>query len=57
MTETDRFRVLSFLALLCALLLSISACAAGGGSLSSPPAQPAAPSLAPYVVTPPDVVE
>lgn len=57
MTGTDRFRVLGFLALLCALLLSISACAAGGGSLSTPPAQPAAPSLAPYVVTPPDVVE
>ena len=57
MTGTDRFRVLCFLALQCALLLSISACAAGGGSLSTPPAQPAAPSLAPYVVTPPDVVE
>ena len=57
MTGTDRFRVLGLLALLCALLLSISACAAGGGSLGTPPAQSAAPSLAPYVVTPPDLVE
>ena len=57
MTGTNRFRVLSFLALLCVLPLSISGCAAGGGSLSTPPAQPAAPSLAPYVVTSQDVVE
>ena len=57
-TRPNRFGRLGSFGQAVALLCSISACSvAGGGSVTAPPAQPSAQSLAPYVVTSQDVVD
>lgn len=57
MARADRLRALKGLGSAMALLVSIGACSGtGGGSVNALLAQPVVPSLAPYVVTPNDVV-
>ncbi len=58
MTGIDRFRIGGRLGTALTLLVSMSACSgAGGGSVNAPPGHPTEGSLAPYVVTPQDVVD
>jgi protein-L-isoaspartate O-methyltransferase len=55
MTGTGRFRALGVLAAALAFLVWMSGCS-GVGGVSTPAMRPTEPSLAPYVVTPQDVV-
>ncbi len=58
MIRMDGFRIFGSLGPALALLISIGACSgAGGGPVNPQLARPTEPSLAPYVVTPPEVVD